>query len=179
MELLEKLGPSWTKAYKRPELAYQRGRDIGFLSILHPFHGFPKILHASPDTLTVSWCGHPIKEAIKDLELPVEVVALQYRGLLMVLADLQIRHRDLTMHNLLWHPETGVHIIDFGLAIIGNENNTVPEAYWPSRWMHCEMEDWERLAATMWELKTGKEYTKEMWDNKERPWEEMNMLPSR
>ena len=132
----------------RVDLVWQLQREYAFLQKLSLYHGFPRATGWAEGCIWMSHCGRSVKEAVKG-GLLVKQVEDQLAVLLFTLVREGIRHRDITANNLLWHPERGLYLIDFGWSTWMNEDDTptpVPHVMRP--WM-CEHTDEEQAAETL------------------------------
>ena len=130
------------------------GRSIAFIrrlekesAPLHRLH-FPCIVETRPFEIEMEWMGHTIGSK-ETFHVPMNEIWWQLKTVLMVLVDAQIRHRDITHNNLLWHPEHGLGLIDYGWSIWYWEQDTpipVPEVMRP--WM-CDLTDYEQAERTI------------------------------
>ena len=132
----------------RVDLVWQLPREVDFLKHLYNYNGFPWVKGWADDVLWLSHCGRSIKAAVEG-GISVERVEDQLAVLLFTLVREGIRHRDITVNNLLWHPEKGLHLIDFGWSVWADEEDTpvrVPHVMRP--WM-CDHSDAEQAAETL------------------------------
>ena len=139
--------PLHRKTY-RVDLVWQLQREYEFLQKLSLYHGFPRTTGWAEGVIWMSHCGRSVKEAVKG-GLLVKQVEDQLAVLLFTLVREGIRHRDITANNLLWHPEKGLHLIDFGWSTWMDEDDTptpIPHVMRP--WM-CDHTDAEQAAETL------------------------------
>jgi len=132
----------------RVDLVWQLPREVKFLQKLSLYHGFPRVHAWAEEAVWMSNCGRSVKEAVKG-GLPVKQVEDQLAVLLFTLVREGIRHRDITLNNLLWHPEKGLYLIDFGWSTWVDEEDTptpIPHVMRP--WM-CEHTDEEQAVETL------------------------------
>lgn len=126
-------------------------RELGFLTRLHPYLGFPKVLNAGrmgPDGKWWFDCAMAGREigAYYLRGGMLSVIGSQLAALVRCLEREGIRHRDITEHNVLWHPEQGVTLIDFGAAIwTETEPNVPPERYPNDGHWYCETSDLSQI----------------------------------
>lgn len=128
--------------------------ELRMLTLLHPYHGFPKVLEVvEGEWIKMTDCGHEIDHALRMGMTSLSIIRGQLQGLLAVLRfPLGIRHRDISKHNLLWHPTGGLHLIDFGWAIREGEPNEPPPTFNDYGWWFCDMTDEERALVALYEL---------------------------
>ena len=107
----------FVKIYDRPE---EMHREIAMLARLEAYHQFPKILEFHGDSaLVMNYCGGQLGGLVNR---PPKLQVQQELGqILWILLDCDINHHDITRHNLLWHPDTGLHLVDFGRATWSHE----------------------------------------------------------
>lgn len=150
--------------FKKYTSMEDKERELAFLGRLQPYNGFPKIVRENPTGFYLNNCGIDIKQALANKWVSTAVLMANFTGLLRILSDLGIRHRDLRYQNMLWHPERGAHIIDFGTAIWHWEEpeNKCPPDCWPNEWF-MKLSDLEQLTLTLKELATEKVIKKEEW----------------
>jgi len=165
-------------------MRYQFEREMEFLAALHPYHGFPKVLgcgwEGAVPWLQLTDCGQQVANVIKAGLVTVELAWLQYAALIQVMEGLGIKHRDLSVGNLMWHPERGCHIVDFGIAIWSEREEDVAPAYlWMGGWSCGEggMSDEDRLRWSFHEMLTGEKYDKPDWEAGKRGYEYAGSVP--
>ena len=132
----------------RVDLLWQLPREVEFLQRLAGYNGFPRVKGWDEEAVWMTHCGMSIKNAVAE-GLSVNSVEDQLAVLLFTLVREGIRHRDITANNLLWHPEKGLHLIDFGWSTWADEKDTptpVPHVMRP--WM-CEHSDVEQAVETL------------------------------
>ncbi|KKK83148.1 hypothetical protein LCGC14_2796290 [marine sediment metagenome] len=132
----------------RVDLLWQLPREVEFLQRLASYNGFPRVKGWDEEAVWMTNCGRSIKEAVKG-GLSVGQVEDQLSVLLFVLEREGIHHRDITANNLLWHPERGLCLIDFGWSVWFEEKDTptpVPHVMRP--WM-CDHTDVEQAEETL------------------------------
>ena len=137
----------WRKTY-RIDLLWQMPREVEFLRRLSSYNGFPRVEGWADNAVWLSLCGKSIKSAVEG-GLSLVTVEKQLEVLMFVLSKEGIRHRDITANNLLWQPEKGLHLIDFGWSVWIDEKDTptpVPHVMRP--WM-CDLSDREQAAETL------------------------------
>jgi len=167
----------WRKNYNRKDTKYQWRRELEFLATLHPYHGFPKVLNAGLDAngeefIDLTHCGLSLGVAYEQGKIGLDAAYLEFRALLRVMKHEGIKHRDLCVNNLLWHPEHGCHIVDFGIAIWFGEPDVPPAYLAPCSWgIGLDgVSDELRLRASIHQLKTGEIYTETDWRNGKEIW---------
>ena len=136
----------------RVDLLWQLPREVEFLQQLAGYNGFPRVKGWDEGAVWMTNCGRSIKEAVEQ-GLPVKQVEDQLAVLLFTLVREGIRHRDITANNLLWQPEKGLHLIDFGWSVWADEKDTptpVPHVMRP--WM-CGHSDEEQAVETLKKLR--------------------------
>ena len=132
----------------RIDLLWQLPREVEFLRHLADYTGFPQVRGWADDLVWLYHCGKSVKAAVEQ-GLPVKQVENQLSALLFVLVREGIRHRDITANNLMWHPERGLYLIDFGWSVWADEKDTptpVPHVMRP--WM-CGHSDEEQAKETL------------------------------
>lgn len=138
---------TWHKVY-RHDLLWQLEREVKFLQRLAPYRHFPRLLGRMKASLLLSHCGRQVAEAVGN-GLSMGEVEHNLKAILAVLTKEGIIHRDITVHNLLWHPTAGLHLIDFGWSIWADEEDTpIPVPHVMREWM-CEHSDEEQAEDTL------------------------------
>ena len=141
----------WRKTY-RVDLVWQLQREFEFLKHLYNYSGFPKVKSWAEGILWMTHCGRSIKNAVEG-GLSVKKVEDQLAVLLFTLVREGIRHRDITAHNLLWHPERGLYLVDFGWSKWADEDDSpIPVPHVMRPWM-CDHSDAEQAAETLKRLR--------------------------
>lgn len=99
----------------RDDLRWQWGREVAFLRRLEragdPY--FPRIIELGDHSITMNWCGRSLTDRATFGVHP-NAIRAQLAHAVTCLEREQIRHRDITEHNVLWHPDAGLHLVDFG-----------------------------------------------------------------
>ena len=143
----------WRKTY-RQDLTWQLPRVLKFLEHLAAYNGFPRVKgwDVLGDAVWLTNCGKSVKSAVEG-GLSLVTVEKQLDVLMFVLAKEGIRHRDITANNLLWHPERGLYLIDFGWSVwVDEEDTPVPVPHVMRPWM-CDHSDEEQAVETLKGLK--------------------------
>ena len=137
----------WRKTY-RHDLVWQQPREVEFLQRLAGYNGFPRVKGWAGGIVWLTNCGRSVNRA-KLTCGELDYIEKQLAVLLFILNREGIHHRDITVNNLLWHPEKGLHLIDFGWSVWAEEEDTptpVPHVMRP--WM-CALNDNEQAAETL------------------------------
>ena len=132
----------------RVDLLWQLPREVEFLQRLAGYNGFPRVKGWDEEAVWMTHCGRSIN-AEAWTHGGWDYLENQLAVLLFVLDREGIRHRDITANNLLWHPEKGLYLIDFGWSTWADEKDTptpVPHVMRP--WM-CEHSDVEQAVETL------------------------------
>jgi serine/threonine protein kinase len=100
----------------------------------------------------MSYCGRSVKGEVKG-GLSVKQVEDQLVVLLFAVEREGICHRDITAGNLLWHPEKGLHLADFGWSTwVGEDDSPIPVPHVMRPWM-CGHTSEEQVVETMKKLR--------------------------
>ena len=137
----------------RVDLVWQLPREVRFLQHLRNYCGFPRVGGWTEDAVWMTHCGGSIKAAVEQ-GISVKKIEDQLAVLLFTLERASIHHQDITANNLLWHPERGLYLIDFGWSTWIDEDDTptpIPHVMRP--WM-CEHSDEEQAVETLKGLRT-------------------------
>ena len=132
----------------RVDLLWQLPREVKFLQQLAGYNGFPRVKGWDEGAVWMTHCGRSVNAGTWT-HGSMDCLEKQLEVLLFVLEREGIRHRDITVNNLLWHPEKGLHLIDFGWSVWADEKDTptpVPHVMRP--WM-CDLSDREQVAETL------------------------------
>lgn len=141
----------YRKTY-RVDLVWQLQREYAFLQKLSLYHGFPRTTGWAEGVIWMSHCGRPVKEVVKG-GLSVKQVEDQLAVLLFTLVREGIKHRDITADNLLWHPERGLYLVDFGWSTwVGEDDSPIPVPHVMRPWM-CALTAEEQVVETLKKLR--------------------------
>ncbi len=145
------VGETYRKKY-RLDSRWQQAREVAFLEKLSNYKGFPTVVEQQEGAILLTHCGGSVGKAVRG-GLPVKQVEDQLVVLVATLVREGIRHRDITTFNLQWHPEWGLHLIDFGWSTWADEDDTpihIPHVMRP--WM-CDLSDMEQVVETLKKLR--------------------------
>jgi tRNA A-37 threonylcarbamoyl transferase component Bud32 len=144
----------WRKIYNRPELRWQKQREIDFLRKLDGVPHFPDLVAVDEESIYITDCGQQFtSEQLATLDL--DNVEEQLEKILDLLEDVGIRHRDITVNNLMW--KDGVlYLVDFGWSIWGTEEDSPEPVPQVMRWWMCDKDDRQQAAETLAKLREMK-----------------------
>ncbi|KKN26038.1 hypothetical protein LCGC14_0878830 [marine sediment metagenome] len=132
----------------RVDLVWQLPREVKFLQQLAGYNGFPKVKGWDEGAVWMTHCGRSVNAGTWT-HGSWDYLENQLAVLLFILGREGIRHRDITANNLLWHPERGLYLIDFGWSTwVGEDDTPTPIPHVMRPWM-CGHSDEEQAVETL------------------------------
>lgn len=110
------------KTYHRGELGWQKQREIEFYHKLDGVPHFPDLIGVDDEGIYITDCGEQLTP--KNISgVALNDVRQQFEDILIALKHAGIRHRDITINNVLWKDGT-LYLVDFGWALWDGEDDT-------------------------------------------------------
>lgn len=134
----ERIGDTVVKTYSE-ELRWQWGREVAFLRKVKCVGGFAQIVSVGDHSITLRAHG----DSLDKVAIPTDKLRDGLKYIIPLLDHLEIKHRDITIHNLLWDGEDLV-LTDFGWSRWSWEPDTpIPP---PPSMRGLYRPDWEQAA---------------------------------
>ena len=145
---------AYRKYYNRPDMVWQKQREINFYRKLYCLKHFPDLVAVDESAIYITYCGLPLMDQLSEVAL--DNVREQLDDMLTTLEKVGIRHRDITTGNLCWKNGC-LYLVDFGWSIWDKEEDSpVPVPAVMRGWM-CSKSDREQAAETLEKLREAKE----------------------